>query len=116
MAKVKIRPLDIVIFLFLVAGGVFLTVKAASHRGSLIRVNANGTTYEYSAKKDGNYTVQGILGPTSFEIKDGRVRITDSPCPNKNCVNQGWHNPLVCLPNKVIITVQDGEDFDAISE
>ena len=65
------------------------------------------------------YTVEGELGPTTFEIKDGRVHITDSACPNKTCVAQGWHSPLVCLPNKVIITVKSegGEvEFDAISE
>ena len=61
-----------------------------------------------------------------IEIKDGRVRITDSPCPNKTCISQGWHNPLVCLPNKVMISVE-GEtsvkaggsqevELDAVSE
>ena len=54
------------------------------------------------------------------------MRIIDSPCPNKTCVAQGWHNPLVCLPNKVMITiesdggagavVEQGGEFDAISE
>ena len=81
--------------------------------------------YEYSAELDGTYTVAGELGETTFEIKDGRVRITDSPCPNKTCISQGWHNPLVCLPNKVMITVEGeagqgsgrGEvQLDAVSE
>ena len=121
----KLLPLDILI-VFLIAGcGVFLTVRSVrAQKGGCVCVNANGEQYEYSVSADGLYTVEGELGPTTFEIKAGRVRITDSPCPNKTCVAQGWHSPLVCLPNKVIITVESeseasakkGVEFDAISE
>ena len=121
----RLMPLDILIIILVVAYGVFLTVRSTrAQKGGRVCVNANGAQYEYSASKDGVYSVQGELGETTFEIKDGRVRITDSPCPNKTCITQGWHNPLVCLPNKVIITVESesekgskkGVEFDAISE
>ena len=118
MAKRTIRFLDILIFTGVIFAGIFLTIKNVSKKGSIVEVNANGTKYEYSAKKDGLYTVCGELGLTTFEIKDGKVRITDSPCPNKNCISQGWHSPLVCLPNNVIITLKDEDKggFDGISE
>ena len=122
----RFRPLDILIILLVVVGGVFFTVHGAVRKGSRVSVNANGVHYEYSATSNGVYSVAGELGETTFEIKDGRVRIIDSPCPNKTCVAQGWHNPLVCLPNKVMITVEGeggaeagvegGGEFDAISE
>ena len=122
----RFKPLDILIILLVVAGGVFFTVRGAVRKGSRVSVNANGVHYEYAATANGAYKVAGELGETTFEIKDGRVRIIDSPCPNKTCVAQGWHNPLVCLPNKVMITiesesgagagVEQGGEFDAISE
>lgn len=112
----KIRPLDILISAALLALGIFLTVKSFSQKGSYVKVNADGKHYEYSAKEDGLYKVKGPLGMTSFEIKNGRVRIVDSPCPNKNCINQGWHSPLVCLPNKIIITLEDEGELDALAE
>ncbi len=122
----RLKPLDILIILLVVAGGVFFTVRGTVRKGSRVSVNANGVHYEYSATSNGVYTVAGELGETIFEIKDGRVRIIDSPCPNKTCVAQGWHNPLVCLPNKVMSTVEGeggagagaegGGKFDAISE
>ena len=122
----RFKPLDILIIFLVVAGGVFFTVRGAVRKGSRVSVNANGVHYEYEATANGVYSVVGELGETSFEIKDGRVRIIDSPCPNKTCVAQGWHNPLVCLPNKVMITVEgeggagagaeQGGEFDAISE
>ena len=122
----RFKPLDILIILLVVAGGVFFTVRGAVRKGSRVNVNANGVHYEYSATANSVYKVAGELGETTFEIKDGRVRIIDSPCLNKTCVAQGWHNPLVCLPNKVMITiesdggagagVEQGGEFDAISE
>ncbi len=118
-------PFDILIIILVAAAGLFLTVRGLGQKGSRVVVNAAGTRYEYSASQNGTYTVAGELGPTTFEIKDGRVRIIDSPCPNKTCISQGWHNPLVCLPNKVMITVE-GEtgqgrggrevQLDAVSE
>lgn len=112
----KLRPLDFLFTIIICGLGIFLTVKNLSQKGSLVKVNADGKSYEYSAKQDGIYKVGGPLGITTFEIKGGRVRIIDSPCPNKTCVNQGWHSPLACLPNKVIITLEEEGEFDAISE
>ena len=112
----RLRPLDLIFASGIIGLGLFLTLKSFSQKGSVVKVNADGRHYEYSAKQNGIYTVAGPLGNTSFEIKDGRVRITDSPCPNKTCVNQGWHSPLVCLPNNVIITLEAQGEFDAIAE
>ena len=112
----KIRPLDIIIASFTIGVGIFLTIKNLSQKGSSVSVKADGKQYEYTAKKDGIYKVKGAIGITTFEIKDGRVRIIDSPCPNKTCVNQGWHSPLVCLPNNVIISLEEEGVFDAVSQ
>lgn len=112
----KLRPLDFCFALIISGLGIFLTIKSISHKGSIVTVKVDGKRYEYSAKQDGIYKVSGALGITTFEIKDGRVRIIDSPCPNKTCINQGWHSPLVCLPNNVIITLEDEGGFDAIAE
>lgn len=112
------RPLDFLIILFVLALGIFLTVKKASHSSAKVHVHTEDSEYEYSAKANGIYEVQGTLGKTRFEIKDGRIRIIDSPCPNKICIHQGWDSPLVCLPNNVIITLEEeGEnEFDAFAD
>ena len=112
----KLRLLDLIFAIAITSLGIFLTVKNFSQKGVVVKVNADEKHYEYSAKQDGIYKVGGPLGITTFEIKDGKVRIIDSPCPNKTCVNQGWHSPLVCLPNNVIITIEEEGEFDAIAE
>ncbi len=110
------RPLDFVIFAAVLIFAIFSIKKSLSPAGDKILVEADGYSYEYSLDQDGIYSVEGALGTTTFEIKNKAVHIVDSPCPNKTCVNQGWTSPLVCLPNKVIITVENYGDFDAISE
>ena len=123
MTLKNLRLFDYIFILLFLFTGIFLCVNGILQHGSKVVVNASGKQYEYSANQNGVYEVEGPLGKTVFEIKDGRVRITDSPCPHKTCVNQGWHSPLVCLPNDVIISVQNDTfaeqkpgDFDAISE
>lgn len=116
MKKIGIKPLDIFVFIFILFLGFFLTFKTISKSGSSVIVNANGKRYEYSLEKDGIYSVQGALGITTFEIKNGAVHILDSACPNKTCVAQGWTSPIICLPNKVIIQIVNDGEIDAISQ
>ena len=113
----KIRILDLVIILLIVSAGIFLIIKTTLHSSLIVSVKADGNEYEYSANAEGIYKVKGRLGFTTFEIKDGKVRIIDSPCPNKTCIRQGWHAPVVCLPNDVIITLKGNEDdYDAVAQ
>lgn len=107
---------DILIVTALLISGIFLTKKSLTQKGSVVFVEANGKKYEYSLSRNGTYSVQGAAGETVFAVTDGKVRILESACPNKNCVQQGWTSPIVCLPNKVIITIEDYGEFDAVSE
>jgi hypothetical protein len=44
-------------------------------------------------------------------VEKGRIRFEKSDCPNQICVNSGWldknGNIAVCLPNKVIVSVEN---------
>ena len=114
----KIKPLDIVVFLACITADIFLSVRAFSKKSGKVHVCACGTEYIYSLDEDGIYEVKGLCGKTVFEITGGRVRILDSACPNKTCVAQGFSSVLVCLPNDVIITVEDEKTegaFDAVT-
>lgn len=109
------KILDIFIFAAILVAGIFLTKASLTKKGTTVRVMADGNEYEYQMK-DGIFKVEGAVGITTFQIEDGKVHIIDSPCPNKTCVEQGWTSPLICLPNKVIITIANYGDFDAVSE
>jgi hypothetical protein len=53
-------------------------------------------------------------------VRQGRVRVISSSCPQQVCVRKGWvgqaHDPIICIPNKVIIEVTGTDpQYDAIS-
>ena len=60
-------------------------------------------------------------GINVLEAVDGRIRMLSSDCPDGICIHQGWRSggllPIVCLPNRVIVTFEsagDGLDIDAV--
>lgn len=111
-----IKPGDFLILLIIIILIFFSFRFSFSKKGSTVLVNAKDKEYVYSLTKDGIYEIEGLNGPTKFQIENEKIRIIDSTCPNKTCVHQGWGTTLVCLPNKVIISVEEEGGFDAIAE
>lgn len=69
--------------------------------------------------KNANYTVKGTLGDVFIEVKDKRIRVEKETSPYNICSIQGWvqyaNVPITCLPNHVVIVIQNatnefGED------
>ena len=87
-------------------------------KGRTVLVEVNGRPlYVLPLGRDRIVEVEGPLGRTVIELRQEKVRIKDSPCPTKQCVKQGWieHGALVCLPNKVVITIgNDSDDVDTV--
>lgn len=57
---------------------------------------------------DGSYNI--------LVIKDGVADMTEASCPDKICVNhrsiRKKNESITCLPNKVIITIENGEESE----
>jgi hypothetical protein len=49
-------------------------------------------------------------GQMKIQVKDSRVRVAWSDCPNQLCVNRGWIKTageiIVCVPNEVLIEIE----------
>jgi len=54
------------------------------------------------------------------EVREGRIRVVESDCPQQVCVHAGWirrgRQVIACVPNKVLITIESSEPpfLDAI--
>jgi hypothetical protein len=78
-------------------------------------------TYRLDLSMDGHRAINGPLGDTTIEVRDGRIRVIGSPCPHKLCIRMGWAGRagdlIVCVPNRVVIRVEgEGEeDVDAVT-
>lgn len=98
------------LLLLLLSFSGILFVREVLPGGRTVQIEVNGRpAYVLPLDKDRAVTVEGPLGKTLIEIKDRRVRVTESPCHNKLCIQQGWvrSGTIICLPNRVVITVGD---------
>ena len=63
-------------------------------------------------KVDKTYTVKGALGDVTIEVASGKVRVEKETSPYHLCSIQGWvqyaNIPIVCLPNHIVIIIQNG--------
>lgn len=118
--ETKKRKNDLILIAVFLAAAVsaylgFLFFQGASTKSGVAVVTINGAEYgrypltmditERIKLSDGSYNV--------LEIKDGEAEITEASCPDGICVK---HRPIsrkgqsiVCLPNKVIVEIENGE-------
>ena len=65
-------------------------------------------TREHIELSDGSYNI--------LVIENGVADMTEASCPDKICVNHKSINKknesITCLPNKVIITIENGKESD----
>lgn len=87
-----------------------------------VLIDADGKpAYALPLSEDRTVSVEGPDGKTVVEIRGKMVRIIESPCRNKLCVQQGWisSGSLICLPNRVVVTIQghvtDQRGIDAVT-
>ena len=65
----------------------------------------------YDIEKDQVHSHQGSLGEVVIEIKDREIRVVTENSPLHICSIQGWvknmYVPIVCLPNEMVIQIED---------
>lgn len=85
-----------------------------SGAGDEVLINANSKEYRYPLSEDRIVEVEGLIGTTTIEIKDGKASIIESPCPGKTCLSMKMGNAICCLPNRVLLTIENSsKEVDA---
>lgn len=106
--------------LLFIAGLIFLW-SSFSSEGMTAVVTLDGETVteiKLESAEDEIFTV----GSVTVEVKDGKISVTDSDCPDKTCVKTGLISKngeaSVCVPNKVAVKIEGEraeDDFDILS-
>lgn len=64
------------------------------------------------------YKVKGFNGDVIIETLNGKIKVREEKSPLHLCSKQGYisnsYESIVCLPNKVVIKIEDSESLDAI--
>jgi len=131
-SRVRIRALDIAIFLFALLIIGLISFQTYARGGGTPEITIRGAAqgagqgaeeqWIYPLDGEATLRVPGPLGETVVVIEEGTVRVISSPCPEKICIKTGriskpgqW---IACLPNRVFITIRGkrSEQPDAISQ
>ena len=83
-------------------------------------VFSDGILYgQYELNTDKEIIVKYKSEFNKIEIKDSCVFVSDASCNDKLDVKQGKISKagqsIICLPNRLIVTVKGETDFDALS-
>jgi len=86
-----------------------------------VTVNLVEISDSYTIIVDHSSSPLNLEGFNELEIEHGQIRMLSSDCPDGTCIRQGWRSggilPIVCLPNRVVVTFDDGSsdlDIDAV--
>lgn len=87
-------------------------MKATSKPASYAEINVAGKVVEtLDLSKDTEFILHTPEGTISNHliVKDGEIWCEEASCPDKICISQGHQSKsggvIVCLPNKLIVTV-----------
>lgn len=115
MDKKKLGDIILTAVCLFVALIAILLLHFCSAQGAVAVITADGERVgEYSLSKDVTVPITSENGTNTLVIKDGKAYVTDASCPDRLCekmhaVSRSGES-IVCLPNKVVVTVEGGEE------
>ena len=91
--------------------------KGGAVTGTYITITVDGEKYgTYSLLEEQMITVGEGEHVNVITVKDGKAHMMNASCPDQLCVNQNAicydKQSIICLPNKVVITVTSDSDSD----
>ena len=117
----KFNRFDLLLSLFVVLAAAALALFFLSHAGGeagevSIR---DGDNAPYSLTLDAPRRVQLADGHITLVIERGGVYVEYADCPTQDCVSTGkitrTGESIVCLPNRVVVTLEGAGEFDAVT-
>jgi hypothetical protein len=92
-----------------------VTLFGKLREGQVAQVtDGEGAVFSMPLDVDGRIEVTTGLGSNTIEVSDGQIRVVDASCTGKDCVHQGAISSpgqtIVCLPHRLVIKIEEGED------
>jgi len=114
----KKKDIQLAFVILIIAIFALILITLTKEEGATVVITVNGKVSQTFPLNE-NHTM--IIGDESteyniLEIKDGFVSMTDANCPDKLCVKHNSihfsHESIVCLPHKVVVEIQGGEESE----
>ena len=109
-----IKPFEAVIIGIILFGSVaaivIMNFSGSGRRTAVIR--CGDVRQELSLDRDGLFRFDGI--DAGFEVKNGKIRLTEASCPDKICEKTGYigssGQSIICVPNKITVSVVGSDE------
>jgi hypothetical protein len=113
---VKKNDIFLIGIILMIAVVSFLVINATKQDGDKVVIEIDGKFYkELPLNVDTTLVIETANGGTNtLVIENGHADVIDATCPDKICVDQKHiennGETIICLPNKVLIEVQSGNE------
>ncbi len=113
----KLRPLDFVLIGAACAASLAPLLLISGSGGDTVAVTCQGVEI-YRGSVNSDVVITTPDGHNTIEINHGRAFMRLSDCPDQTCVHMGDAQPgrpVVCVPNEVLIVIEDVLDVDGVT-
>ncbi len=120
------KDIPVILILLLIAIGLFLfNGRREDTAGTRVLIEVNGEEYSSIAlSEDREIEIKNPEGKVTnlLRIENGEAYMVSADCPDHLCMKQGrishTGEALVCLPNRVVVTVEGDEEsaFDSVAK
>lgn len=109
---------SILIIIITIFGFIYIFNDNNSKNALVYYENDLVLTIDLSLKGEHEYKVMGYNGEILIKTMDNKIKVEEENSPLHLCSQQGWvensYDIIVCLPNKVVIKIQDQEEIDTV--
>ena len=109
-----VAALCALIFLGGIGGMIWNLTRSHGRQVEILQDGKILYTLDLAQAEDQTFTVTYGGRSNEIEIRDHQIRVKAADCPDQICVHQGYisdgSQPIVCLPNRLIIQIQGGGD------
>ena len=96
---------------------IFSLKKTSKSNVALIYYN-DEVILKVNLDKKKEYVVKGYLGNVVIETDINKIRVKEETSKRHLCSYQGWvsnsYTPIICLPNKIVIKIENESDIDTV--
>ena len=114
------KDLLVLSIIFLIISLTYIISSFHNTGGDTVLIQVDGKDFlRLSLSENKIIAVPGPIGVSIIEIKDGRVRMLSSPCPDKLCIKEGYIDKagqvIICIPNRIVIKIEGRAGLDALT-
>ena len=121
MSTKKINKHELILILVIVIiSSIFILINnLTSKKGNIAKVYYDSKLIKtIDLNKNDTYIVKGYNGDVKIVVKDNKIKVDEENSPKHLCSKQGYisksYETIICLPNKIVIEIDDDINIDTV--